>query len=315
MTLRRREFLKIMTTGAAIGLGLDRTPTPAADTTEEKPIFSFGLIADTQYSDAAPSMNRYYRESLSKLEACVKHLNSLRPDFVVQLGDLINGGFADFDPMLPLFDKFSVPLYHVVGNHDVAVEPENKDKVLARLGLDKVGAKKGYYDLGRNGWRLVVLNGTDISIQAHLPGTEQYEAAERLLEDLRAKGARNGQFWNGAIGAEQLAWLKRTLAAAAAAGERTVVFCHFPVYPAGMHTLWNDTHVLEVLEAAKGVVAYIAGHDHAGGCAAGKGIQHLTVAGMVETRETAYALVKAYPDRLSVTGFGREPSRVLSIVT
>jgi len=313
MSLRRREFLKIVAAGGAMGLGLDPAGSDAGAPPPEKPLFSFGLIADPQYADREPGIGRYYRDSLGKLDACVKHLNSLRPDFVVQLGDLINDGFADFGAVLAVFGKLSMPVYHVVGNHDAAVEPENKDKVFAKLGLDKAGEKKGYYDFSRPGWRFIVLNGTEIGFHAPLPNTEPYRAAEKYYQDLQAKGARNAQWWNGALGPGQVAWLRRKLAEAASACEKVIVICHFPVYPAGTHTLWNDFEIIETLESGKGVVAYLAGHDHAGSYAAKSGIHYLTAAGMVETQETAYALVQVYPDRLAVTGFGREPNRVLSI--
>jgi 3',5'-cyclic AMP phosphodiesterase CpdA len=206
-----------------------------------------------------------------------------------------------------------MPVHNVLGNHDAAVEPENQSEVLRRLGLDKLGDKKGYYDFARAGWRFVVLNGNDVSVLAHAPGSAQWKAANTLLDDLRKKRARNAQDWNGALGSEQLKWLDRTLAKAERTGERVLVFCHYPVYPPSSHTLWNDSEVLAILESHKGVVAYLCGHKHDGDYALINGAHYLTFAGMVETNETAYALVEVYSDRLCVTGFGREPRRVLQI--
>jgi 3',5'-cyclic AMP phosphodiesterase CpdA len=114
------------------------------------------------------------------------------------------------------------------------------------------------------------------------------------------------------VGREQLRWLTRTLAEAKAAGEKAIVFCHFPVYPPGEHNLWNDTEVIETLEASGSVVAYISGHDHAGGHAAKDGIHYLTVRGMVETGDSnAYAVVHVESDRLEIDGRGRQPDQVL----
>ena len=107
--------------------------------------------------------------------------------------------------------------------------------------------------------------------------------------------------------------MKKVLGRAAAAGERTIVFCHFPAYPPGRSNLWNDTQVVEALESAKGIVACIAGHEHQGGCARKGGIHYLTLKGLVEADPTAYALIEVFPDCLKVTGFGREPSRALNI--
>ncbi len=276
--MKRRELLKCLAAGgAAAWLGLARGLGAAESAGAKKPALSFGIIADVQYQDIPPQGKRSYRESLKKLEQCVEEFKGLKPDFIIQLGDLINGGFASFDAVLPICAKLPATLYHVIGNHDLEVEPENKTKVIARLGLDKLGEGKGWYDFARPGWRFVVLNGKDIS-----------PAAPRQLE-----------------------WLKKTLASAAAAGEKAIVFCHFPVLPAGNLTLRNAAEVIAALDSSKCVAAYICGHAHSGNYVQAGGIHYLTVKGMVENDPTAFALMEILPDSLRETGFGREPSRTL----
>ena len=64
-------------------------------------LFSFGVIADVQYADCENRLDykqenwRYYREALSRLKDAVHVWNSApgghRVDFVLQLGDLIDG--------------------------------------------------------------------------------------------------------------------------------------------------------------------------------------------------------------------------------
>jgi predicted phosphodiesterase len=311
--LTRRRFLKFLAAGGAACLGAGRAPGAAETPPDAKPAFRFAVLADVQYADIATEGKRQYRESLLKLEHAVEQIGGLKPDFVIQLGDFINGGFANFDPVLAAYAKLTVPAYHVLGNHDFAVEADNRGKVLAKLGLDKLGGGQGYYDFARTGWRLVVLNGNDLSVIARSPDSPEGKAAAALMMDLRKKGAPNAAAWNGAVGPQQLDWLKKVLGRAAAAGERSIVFCHFPVYPPGRSNLWNDTQVVEALESAKGVVAYIAGHEHQGGYAQKGGIHFLTLKGLVEADPTAYALIEVFPDCLKVTGFGREPSRTLNI--
>jgi len=311
--LTRRRFLKFLAAGGAACLGAGRAARAAETPPAAKPAFRFAVLADVQYADIAAQGKRQYRESLLKLEHAVTELNKLKPDLVVQLGDTIQTGFASFDAVLPLFAKLGAPLYHVLGNHDFAVEADNRGKVLAKLGLDKLGGGQGYYDFARAGWRLIVLNGNDLSVIARSPDSPEGKAAAALMMDLRKKGAPNAAAWNGAVGPQQLDWLKKVLGRAAAAGERTIVFCHFPAYPPGRSNLWNDTQVVEALESAKGVVACIAGHEHQGGCARKGGIHFLTLKGLVEADPTAYALVEVFPDCLKVTGFGREPSRALNM--
>jgi len=312
--MKRRELLRCLAAGgAAAWFGFGRGLAAAETAGAQKPALSFGIIADVQYQDIPPQGKRSYRDSLKKLEQCVEEFKGLKPDFIIQLGDLINGGFASYDAVLPICVKLPSPLYHVIGNHDLAVEPENKAKVLARLGLDKLGEGKGWYDFARPGWRFVVLNGNDISMAA--PGAEEKKAAEALLADLKKRKAENATIWNGAAGPRQLEWLKKTLASAAAAGEKAMVFCHFPLLPAGNSTLWNGPEAIAALDSSKCVVAYICGHVHGGNYAQAGGIHYLTVKGMVENDPTAFALMEVLPDGLRETGFGREPSRTLKFAT
>jgi 3',5'-cyclic AMP phosphodiesterase CpdA len=312
--MNRRELLRCLAAGgAAAWFGSGRWSAAAESAGAKNPALSFGIISDVQYQDIPPQNKRSYRDSLKKLEQCVEEFRGLKPDFIIQLGDLINGEFASYDAVLPICDKLPSPLYHVLGNHDLAVETENKAKVLARLGPDRLGEGKGWYDFTRAGWRFVVLNGNDISLAA--PGAEERKAAEAMLADLRKRKAENATVWNGAVGPRQLEWLKKTLASAAAAGEKAIVFCHFPLLPGGNSTLWNAAEVIAALDAGTCVVAYISGHVHSGDYVENGGIHYLTVKGMVENDPTAFALMEVLPDSLRETGFGREPGRTLKFAT
>ena len=272
------------------------------------PIFRFGVAADAQYCDTANRGTRYYRASLTKLQECVTDFNS-RDDltFVIHLGDFIDRKFASFDQLLPIYQQLKMPAYHVLGNHDFYVASADKSKVPQKLGLEKP-----YYDFVYHSWRFVVLDGNDLSLYALPKGGAKYKVAEAMLQSLKAKEASNAYDWNGGIGAEQIAWLQQTLANAEQAGEKVIVFCHFPIFPKHSHNLWNDTELIDAIEPYKCVVAYINGHNHRGHYGKKNGIHYLTVHGMVETPDqNAYAVFEVYKDRLNIIGYGREPSRVL----
>lgn len=305
---RRSWFVACSSVIAATLLATASGPTNA-------PLLSFGVITDIQYRDADPQGTRFYRDSLRKLSDAVEHLNTLPLSFTIQLGDLIDGTFGSYDAVLPLYNALRVPHYHVLGNHDFAVEPAEKGQVLHRLGLDVLGGGKGYYDFGYKGWRFVVLNGDDLSVLAHPPGSAPRLASERYLAELKKKGVVSAQDWNGGIGSGQREWLSRALARASGAGERAIVFCHFPILPAAMAGLWNDQEVLAILRAHPNVAACFSGHAHEGGYARDGWIHFLTFQGMVEGQQPAYAMVDVLPDALRITGFGRETSRVLPLET
>jgi len=307
--LSRRELFRGLAAGA-IRVGLDGRFS-AAEETPEKPELSFGVLADTQYADARSWVNRQYRASAGKLAECVKELNKKKLDFTIQLGDLIDRDFASFKVVCPLYDKLTMPHYHVLGNHDFSVSEATKPKVLRALGLDRLGTKKGHYDFTVGRWRFVVLNGTDVSRYANPPGSRKHEQAKAMMDELRKGRRRNLAYYNGAIGDEQIRWLTGALGAAAKADQRVILFCHMPIFPDGAHNLYNDTQVLAIIDKHPNVVAYLAGHRHAGNYASRKGVHYLTVKGMVETHFNSFGIMEVYSDRLRLIGFGRETNRTM----
>lgn len=268
---------------------------------------SIGLLADAQYCDCDPRGTRYYRHSLAKLEQAANTVNARDVDFTIQLGDLIDRYPKSFDRVLPAYGQFEGPRHHVLGNHDFAL---SSGAVVRRLGMPAE-----HYQLSLGAWRFVVLDTNDVSLYANPEGSADHERAERLLADLTAAGAPNAKSFNGAAGADQRHWLRRVLSAAREQGQRVVVFGHMPVHGSGMHNAWDDRAIRSTLEAAGNVVAYVHGHDHAGGYARQSGIHHLGLHGMVERSPTsnAFAVLHLLPDRLRVEGFGREPDRVLAL--
>ena len=245
---------------------------------------AFGVVSDIQYADLDGQGPRDYRGSLQRLEGCVETLNRQPLDFVIQLGDIINGypsnrvaAAADVGRVLAVFNRLDAPRYHAVGNHCLSA---GADAVREKLGLASF-----YYAFtapAAKGWRFVVLDGNDAGY--------------------------------GVLGDAQLAWFRETLAQARAAGEKVVCFCHFALLKeaAGHHRMAKPEPVLAALDDAGCAVAWIAGHDHAGGYALRKGVHHVTLRGLVEAGgATAFARFELADGRLRETGFGNEPGREL----
>ncbi len=266
----------------------------------------FGIIADAQYADCPPGGRRHYRNSLGKLVACAADFNARDLAFVVHLGDLIDRDFASYDKALAACGRFNAPVRYVLGNHEFSVVPERKAEV-----RDLLGVGCGYYDFAHAGWRFIVLDGNDISVYAHAPGSEKRRAAEALRQKLSAAGRKNIAPYTGAMGQTQLAWLDRTLAATEKAGEKAVLFSHPPVWPKHGINLWNDQELLAILDAHPCVAAYINGHHHAGMYGVRNGVHYLTLRAMVETADrTSYAVVEATSAQMNILGIGRAESRV-----
>lgn len=253
----------------------------------DKPVFSFGLVADVQYGDMPdrpPSPARFYRSSLDRLRQCVTELNRHPLDFTVQLGDVINGNRTveksreDLDRIMAEFDRLDAKLYHVLGNH--CLYAGGRETIEKKLGLTRA-----YYDFtpeGVEGWRLIVLDGNDAGY--------------------------------GVLGTEQIKWLEAILAKADQRDERVIVLNHYALLKeSAIHSrMKRPEPVRGILNRSGRVVAYFAGHDHAGGFAEDRGIYHVTLQGMVEAPgQNAFAIVKVFDDRIEIEGFGKVPSRCL----
>jgi len=265
-----------------------------------QPQFSFAVLTDIQYGDQATLGKRDYRASLGKLHEAVSALNGERLEFAIQLGDLIDSKGADLQPILEIYNQLHTRRYSVIGNHDLAAGRETLERLLA---------PSAHYRFTVSGWRFLVVDGMDVSVRT----TE----GMRMLESLRKAGSANAQDWNGAIGRDQLEWLRAELDDAEQRHERVIVFCHFPLLAAAStpaHLLWNHTAVVDILEKHPAVVGWFNGHDHAGGYAEQNGIHYVTFPGMVESgKQNSYSVVRVYADRLEVIGSGTAPRRVLPI--
>ncbi|HWO95054.1 MAG TPA: metallophosphoesterase [Bacillus sp. (in: firmicutes)] len=300
--------LKCMSAVAALGLSLVAMgPTASAlAKSDKKPSFEFGLVADAQYCDCDAAGTRFYRNSVDKLTEAAQTFNQHDLAFTVQLGDIIDRNVSSFSTILPIYNKVEGPKYHVLGNHDF---PVTTDQV-----VDILGMSKQYYDFSHQGWRFVVLDTNDLSLYANAEGSEKYQQAETMYNSLKESGAINAQTWNGGVSTDQLTWLRGVLSDTAKKGEKVVVFSHMPIYPENNHNVWNDDVLVQELESAGNVVAYFNGHNHAGNYAEKNGISYVNFQGMVETADSnAYSIIRVYPDRLEIDGYGREQDRVLKI--
>ena len=269
---------------------------------------SFGIVADLQYCDSPPTINRYYRKSPKKLQNAIDEFNRNQLDFVINLGDLIDQKWQSYDGILPLFDTIKAPVFHVLGNHDYEVDEQYKPEVHKKLITQK------YYDFSVENWRFIVLDGNEVSTFANQKHTAEYKTAELLLQKLEKEGVINGNFWNGGIGESQLKWMTQTLDEAEKNHEKVIIFCHFPIFPAHRHNLLNDLELLKIIENYSSVKAWINGHNHDGNYGLKKDIHFVNVKGMVDTEfDTAFCLIHLSDDAINIKGFGTEISAKLSI--
>lgn len=272
-----------------------------------------GVVADVQYAEKPDAEGRSYRASLQAMKKAADAFNSTDLDFVIQLGDLIDGGehaAEELQRAVSVFDRVHTAKYHVVGNHDFV--GLSRPAVLSELKLTEA-----YYSFDVKGCRFVVLDTVDYAVQGGWPEmSEHFREGCRMLDDLRGQGLANAQEYNGAIGLAQLEWLEETLAGADSKQMPVIVFGHLPLRPEGeKHTLWNADKVVAMFAKHPCVKAYMAGHNHAGGYTLHNGIHYITLESMVNAAagDGAWGIVTVSDKKLKISGFGVLTSRMLPI--
>jgi 3',5'-cyclic AMP phosphodiesterase CpdA len=309
MNLTRRALLK---SGSVAALAAPLVGLSGVEAeVEVKTPFRFGVIADPQFAPIPNTYGvrtRFYGNSLWKLSEAIDKLNHENLEFVITLGDMIDRDWESFQYVLPLYDDLKHEKFFLLGNHDFNV-PSEYLRSVART----VGMKTTYYDFSKGAYRFIVLDGNDISLFAPPVGDPRRVLAQKRIAELKAVHASNAQGYNGALSDAQFAWLEKTIHDAATAGQKIVIFNHYPVFPAHPSNALDSERMVKLVCDTPNIVAYLNGHNHDGNYGEAGGKHFLTFRGMVETpTDTAYAIVEVFSDRLEVKGFGIQESRTLS---
>ncbi|MBB4036682.1 3',5'-cyclic AMP phosphodiesterase CpdA [Dysgonomonas hofstadii] len=275
---------------------------------QQKPLIRFGIMADIQYCNCENNGNRFYRNSLPKLDKAVSFFNSNQVDFTINLGDLVDKNFSDLDSVLIFLNKLDRKVINISGNHDYGGVSNNKTL------YDKLSMPDEYfiYEIPEHNWLFIFLNTNELSSYANIKGTEKETEFNTLKEKLKKEGRKNSAPWNGGISKKQLSWLNNLLSEADKTDQRVLIFAHHPLYPDNGLTALNDKEILSVIEKYNCVKAVFAGHHHPGDFGYYKSIPFITLEGIVETEyDNSFGIVTVYNNRITIEGKGRMTSREL----
>lgn len=223
--ITRREALARMGAMVAMGgLGLRGAaaqttgtvtkPAGAAGVTAAKGSFSFAHITDVHIYNVNSS-EYWVSECLTKIQE-----HSAKPQLLLNTGDSIMDSIRKDRETSELYWKIwnttlqrenSLPLYNVLGNHDmwgIRMEkghPVYKDPMFGKkLGQERAGMEKLYYSFDHGNWHFV------------------------MLDSVSPFRTDEGGDWVGKLGDEQFEWLKRDLEATPA-DRYVVVGSHVPI--------------------------------------------------------------------------------------
>ena len=195
-------------------------PTGRADSS-----FTFAIISD---------LNGGEREGV--FDVAVQQINLLRPEFILSVGDLIDGGTEDMNELKTQFDSFDErvakaksPLFYVGGNHDLT------NLVMRKYWMERYGRR--YYHFVYNNVLFLILDSEDYDEtrmqEIYLARARYIELADGPNPELAAEAAylqmpeRN----LGNIGDEQSAYFEKIIKNNPQVGW-IFLFMHKPVWKA-----------------------------------------------------------------------------------
>jgi predicted phosphodiesterase len=298
--ITRREFLRdsgLVIAGFSFGI-----PLSQADRINCKAKLSFGIVTDAHYADAEPNGTRCYRESLVKMNECVKLMNDKKVDFLIELGDFKdqcesateNATLKYLTSIEKEFRQFRGPRYHVLGNHDV--DSISKKQFMAQVKNTGIAKGSTYYSFNAKGFHFVVLDANFTS------NGSDYDHGNFNWEDT------NIPVW-------QIDWLREDLASTS---KPVIAFVHQQLDVTGSTGVRNAPKVREVFQESGKVLAVFQGHHHAGLYSQIEGIHYYTLKAMVEgsgEKNNSYAIVDVcIENSLVVSGYRNAISKNLEKV-
>lgn len=300
MGIRRRKFIKNTALFSVTTMVL---PIEAFNIKPTKKV-RFGLVADSHYADREPNNTRFYKESLSKMEAFITLMNQQKVDFIVHLGDFkdedeqqnSNDTLNYLKKIENVFSQFNSATYHCVGNHDV--DSITKQQFLTNITNTGIDKDKSYYSFNNSGFHFVVLDGNYDSL-----GKDHFY--------------KNGADWQDVnIPKQQLEWLQKDLAENKLP---TIVFCHHTLFEftRGEHHyhVKNYTEVQRILENSKNVISVFQGHVHEESHAKINNIHYITQLGMVDysgLENNSFAVVEIDENAIKINGYKRATNKTLT---
>ncbi|MEO1997750.1 MAG: metallophosphoesterase [Planctomycetaceae bacterium] len=251
--LGRRAFLKNGT------LVLTTLSTRLYAEDDSAPGLNVGLITDLHYADKPPAGSRHYRETPNKLAEAAEHFAQHKPEFMVELGDLIDAAdsvSAELGYLKTInrdFSRICKQRHYVLGNHCVYT-------LRKREFLDTVEQPKSFYAFDAGKFHFVVLDSC-------------------FRTDGMPYGRKNFEWTDPNLPTAELEWLKDDLKQT---NRQTVVFAHQRLDVSDHYGVKNAVAVRKTLEESGKVLAVFQGHSHKNDHREIGGIHYCTLVAMVE---------------------------------
>jgi alkaline phosphatase len=254
------------------------------------PVVRVGMVTDLHHAEKDAAGNRFYRETLGKLEEAAGYYQNNRIDLMVELGDIIDAADSVETERRYLstinrpFSAIATDRHYVLGNH--CVDTLTKEEFLA--GVER---ERSYYSFDREGIHFVVLDSC-------------------FRSDGVAYGRRNFQWTDPNIPPEELEWLRGDLQSNK---NPVIVFAHQRLDVADSHGVKNAKEVRSILESVGNVTAVFQGHSHKNDLRSIEGIFYCTLVAMIEgsgKENSGYSMMEVRRDgSIALKGFRKQSDR------
>jgi hypothetical protein len=197
----------------------------------------FLLFSDWHYDPGV-----FYERSVEDLRMLEARALEAGCDFIIHAGDFCTGGDS-VEEHIKIYNGFSLPSYHCLGNHDS--DRTTYEKTVARYGMPN-----GYYFFDAKGYRIVVLDPNYLYLDGnYIPYSKSNYYAHPEARDY--------------IPPEQLAWLRETLDTSPFP---CILISHESIEP-GPGNVRNKNEVQQIIDDANQrrahtVLMCINGHNH-----------------------------------------------------
>ncbi|MDB2346866.1 MAG: metallophosphoesterase [Verrucomicrobiales bacterium] len=282
----RRRFIQTSSLwlGATLIHGQDQAP-------KAPPLIRIGVVTDLHYAEKRSSGSRHYQESTRKLTEAVALFQQEKPDFVIELGDLVDVAptaeqeIKFLKAINAIFEKVDCPRHYVLGNHCVATL--TKEQFYQSCGA----TKSGYYSWDQNGVHFIILDAC-------------------YQKDLKDYRPGNFEWSDTNIPPVESAWLAKDLKSTTLP---TVAFVHqrLDLEPGtSPYAIKQSLEVRKILEESGQVRAVFQGHSHKHELHQIGDIAYCTIAAMVEgsgATNNSYAMLEIYKDgAIQLKGFRKQ---------
>lgn len=234
------------------------------DITDAAIAVEFGMLTSVEYGD----------ESADKLNVAVSDYNKWNPNFVINIGDLLErpGGnhdqsLTDLDVIEAVYDNLTMSRYYTFGNHDL--DYISKSEFMAHTGMSEK-----YYSFDVGNYHFVVL--------------DQCYRSDNDSDDYDS-----GNFVSGVayIPPDERSWLENDLSNTT---KKTFVFVEYHLE--GICKIANPATIRTILENSGKVLAVIGGHRGTNSHVVINGISYYGLRSMDEEASATYSKFRIYAD-------------------